>query len=75
MMSEIKGQSVDAPNQDPVLIRKRCEALIIAMVGKELAEHWWNNPNKAFNNDTPEQVYSVEPIKVYAYLMSRAEGE
>ena len=74
-MTKIKGQPVDAPNQDPVLIRKRCEALIIAMVGKELAKDWWNNPNKAFDGDTPEQRYSVSPTTVYAYLMSRAEGE
>ena len=74
-MIEIKGQPVDAPNQDPVLLRKRCEALIIAMVGKVLARQWWNNPNRAFDGKTPEQMYSVEPTKVYAYLMSRSEGE
>lgn len=62
-------------NQDPVLIRKRCEALIIAMVGKILAKQWWNNPNKAFDDKTPEQMYSVSPTTVYTYLMNRTEGE
>lgn len=59
----------------PATMRARCEALVIAMVGKELADKWWNGPNKAFCNDTPEQIYSVAPNTVYAYLMKCAEGE
>jgi hypothetical protein len=45
------------------------------MVGKELAEQWWTGANKAFGVDTPEQIYSVAPSAVYAYLMKSAEGE
>ena len=59
----------------PENMRARCEALVIAMVGKELAEKWWNNPNNAFGGNTPEQVYSTAPDAVYAYLMKSAEGE
>ena len=59
----------------PENMRARCEALVIAMVGKELAPKWWNSPNKAFGGDTPEQIYSVAPSAVYAYLMRSAEGE
>lgn len=55
--------------------RKRCEALIIAMLGRKLALDWWNNPNKAFDGRTPEMAYKTEPDKVYAYLMHSAEGE
>lgn len=57
------------------IMRERCEALVIAMVGKDLSDKWWNGPNKAFNNDTPEQTYSTAPDVVYAYLMKSAEGE
>lgn len=57
------------------LMRKRCDALITAMVGKDLVEQWWNGPNKAFGGDTPEQIYSVAPSIVYAYLMKCLEGE
>lgn len=59
----------------PENMRARCEALVIAMVSKELAEKWWNGPNKAFGGDTPEQIYSVAPSAVYTYLMKSAEGE
>lgn len=60
---------------DEQLLRKRCEALLLAMVGEELAEKWWTSSNKAFCGDTPEQIYSVAPNAVYAYLMRSAEGE
>lgn len=59
----------------PATIRARCEALVVAMVGQELADKWWNGPNKAFCGDTPAQIYSVAPSAVYAYLMKSAEGE
>ncbi len=58
----------------PENMRARCEALITAMVGKELATKWWNSPNRAFGDDTPEQIYSVAPPAVYAYLMKSAGG-
>lgn len=57
------------------VMRLRCEALLTAMVGKELADAWWNRPNKAFEDNTPAQAYSVSPSAVYAYLMKCAEGE
>jgi len=59
----------------PENMRARCEALVIAMVGKELAPQWWTGANRAFGGDTPEQIYSVAPSAVYAYLMKSAEGE
>jgi len=39
------------------------------------SEKWWSGSNKAFCGDTPEQIYSVAPSAVYAYLMKSAEGE
>ena len=59
----------------PENMRARCEALVIAMVGKEMADKWWTGSNKAFGGDTPEQIYSVAPSAVYAYLMKCADGE
>lgn len=59
----------------PENMRARCEALIVAMVGKDLTDRWWNGVNRAFGGDTPEQIYSVAPSAVYAYLMKSAEGE
>ena len=65
---------VDFP-VSPATMRARCEALVIALVGREMSDKWWNGPNKAFGGDTPEQIYSVAPSAVYAYLMRSAEGE
>lgn len=47
----------------------RCDALVIAMVGEELADGWWNSPNRAFNGQTPKEA----PLEVvYSYLMGYA---
>lgn len=70
-----RGVSIDAVATDPVRMRARCEALVTAMVGQELADQWWTGANRAFGGDTPEQIYSVAPSAVYAYLMKSAEGE
>jgi len=55
--------------------RQRCNTLVIALVGKQLAQQWWTSPNKRFNGATPETTYQVAPDGVYQYLMSSAEGE
>ena len=50
-------------------MKGRCDALVIAMVGAELAKDWWNSPNKAFNGQTPKEA----PLEVvYSYLMGYA---
>ena len=74
-MNAKRGLSIESIATDPARMRARCEALVIAMVGREMAEKWWSGPNKAFCDDTPEQIYSVAPSAVYAYLMRSAEGE
>lgn len=60
---------------EPARMRARCEFLVIAMVGKDMADKWWNGSNKAFDGNTPEQKYLAEPEAVYAYLIRSAEGE
>jgi hypothetical protein len=78
MMNEQKtqrGLSINDIATDPARMRKRCESLVIAMVGENLSKQWWTGSNKAFGGDTPEQMYSVAPSAVYAYLMKSAEGE
>lgn len=52
--------------------RDRNTALVIALVGKEAAPHWWNSPNKGFDGRLP---CVVEPREVYKYLMKFAGGE
>ena len=59
----------------PSVMRARCEALILSMVGREMVNKWWISSNRAFGGDTPEQMYNVAPGAVYDYLMRSAEGE
>jgi uncharacterized protein (DUF2384 family) len=45
------------------------------MVGENLADDWWQRPNKAFDGRTPDSVFEESPMKIYAYLVKSAEGE
>lgn len=51
------------------VVKGRCEALVIAMVGEDLAEGWWTSPNRAFGGQTP---LNTDLDKVYHYLMGFA---
>lgn len=57
------------------ILRQRSEALLIAMVGSNLAVKWWNTPNKAFDLKTPEYIWGDQHEKVYSYLIRCAEGD
>ena len=52
------------------VLRQRSEALVIALVGKDLADDWWNRPNKEFDGQTPKETFDKNPSEVYNYLMS-----
>ena len=55
-------------------VRSRCDALLVAMLGKEFSGKWWNSPNNAFGGSAPETIFSTDPDAVYAYLMKSAHG-
>lgn len=57
------------------VLRKRSEMLVIALVGKDLSDNWWNSQNKAFELKTPNEKWKENYETVYSYLMSHAEGE
>lgn len=52
--------------------KQRCQWLLTAMVGKELADVWWSTPNRAFDMRTPAGIWLEDYLKVYKYLMARA---
>lgn len=52
-----------------IVMRKRCDALLIAMLGKNLAPQWWHSRNKAFDGKTPEEHWKENPKDVYDYVM------
>ncbi len=58
-----------------VRIRQWSEDVVRSMVGENLADDWWQRPNKAFDGRTPDSVFEESPMKIYAYLVKSAEGE
>jgi len=49
---------------------QRCEALVIAFVGKANAELWWDSYNEYFN-----AIPRLLPVdEIYNYLMAQASG-
>jgi hypothetical protein len=54
------------------MLRQRSEALVIALVGKEMAPKWWQSENKAFDGKTAEVMFQQDPELVYNYLMDHA---
>jgi hypothetical protein len=55
-------------------MRRRSEALVVALVGLKYADTWWSSNNKAFESLTPKQAWDKDPSVVYSYLMGTASG-
>ena len=53
--------------------KQRSNALLTVMIGKDLVEHWWDSPNKAFDLKTPAAVWVEDYHKVYDYLMDAGQ--
>jgi len=51
-------------------VRQRCNDLLIALMGKDHADSWWNSRNRAFNMLTGNQQWEIDPESVYIYLLS-----
>ena len=54
---------------DENLAKQRSHVLVIALVGKDLADDWWNSPNRAFDMRTPAGMWIDDYMIVYNYLM------
>lgn len=53
--------------------KETCDKLLASMLGSwELAEQWWNSPNKAFNGEHPIDVFETDKRKVVNYLFHHA---
>jgi hypothetical protein len=51
------------------LLKKRCNDLLLALVGSELLrEVWWTSANKGFDDQTPADVFEKNPLAVYNYI-------
>jgi hypothetical protein len=54
-------------------MKQRSIALVVAMVGKDVADQWWNSPNKAFDLMTPAGQWIKDHESVYYYLMQHSQ--
>lgn len=50
-------------------IKQRCDTLLIALMGADRAESWWNSPNQAFDMRTGSAEFELAPESVYDYLL------
>ena len=47
-------------------LQKQCDALLLSLLGSnELAEEWWESPNKGFDGQKPIDVDLTEKITFY----------
>ena len=53
-------------------LRTNCNAILLAMLGPDLAKDWWQSRNKAFDMLTPEEIWGNNPMQVYTYLAHQA---
>jgi hypothetical protein len=54
--------------------KQRTQTLLTAMLGSKLVDSWWSSPNKAFDGETPANVWVKDYTKVYNYVMHNADG-
>lgn len=55
--------------------KQKCDVMLQALLGnKEVIVKWWNTPNKAFNDETPIEVFERDEQLVFKYLASQCSG-
>lgn len=55
--------------------RFRCDSMLTALLGKEQVTTWWNSPNRAFENRTPNEQWKVDRRIVENYLYAQCSGD
>ena len=50
--------------------KQRSCALVVALVGRDYSEQWWNSANRAFDGKTPTEQWQIDYTTVYNYLMA-----
>ena len=54
-------------------LKKRCNALLLALLGKEeFCTSWWSSENIGFELRTPADAFDDNPLRVYNYLAFHA---
>lgn len=57
-------------------MHEKCDVLLLSLLGNsELVELWWRTQNRAFQFETPTDVFVSQPEKVLAYLLGMLNGD
>lgn len=56
------------------ILKKRCDWLVVALLGSQAAQSWWTSANRAFEGQCPQEYFLTNPDQVYSYLMGFADG-
>jgi Protein of unknown function (DUF2384) len=57
-------------------LRAKLDQVLKAMLGSdELVQRWWTVPNRAFNDQTPLDVFDSKPNAVVSYILGHASGD
>jgi len=57
-------------------MKNNLDSILLALLGsKELVLKWWNSPNRAFDGDTPQQLFDNQETykKVADYIYKQLE--
>lgn len=56
--------------------KRKLDLILFSLLGsQQLVDAWWNNPNKAFENKLPIEIWVINPDVVVKYIFSCLEGE
>lgn len=50
--------------------KQRSEILVVALVGRDYSDRWWNSANRSFSGKTPTEQWAADYLQVYNYLMA-----
>lgn len=54
----------------------RLNLILLSLLGSdELVKKWWKSNNKAFDNETPENMFAKQPERVINYIKSQLNGD
>lgn len=71
-----KGITVETKRTDPKLVRDALNKMLLKGLGKQsYVDLWWSTSNKAFDNKTPNEVFSKNPDAVANYVMRHLGGD
>jgi hypothetical protein len=50
----------------------RLNRMLMSLLGSdELVQRWWTSPNRAFDYQTPKQVFDTNPNRVVQYILDQ----